>query len=321
VSANFLRPDVLPTSEWRVTRPESGRTLLRTGLPGRVTLPWSFVRVARDPPERWTRLNGQLPPGAETIDVKRDNAREPNGNSIKSTLLEDVMASEETDKELERIARRVESLVDDGKEEHPKYLVSALGIALGDDLKTLKRITNRGLNDFIESRLSHRFRLERTGVHRNITAVVDRSVDSATLQMPTSTREQNPRFHPRFWAAFSVPAHGDHVRVLNQDDLTFKDVPSEEAPKDVLTVPNDLIVSADENRRDEKIKANIAIWLGKNGLAANKFLASKGAGSQTFNRQTDSLLAAVIAALDHRQLQSNTLTLDAIATLLRTPRG
>ena len=167
------------------------------------------------------------------------------------------MASEET----ERIAKRVESLVDEGKELHPKYLVSALGIALGEDLKVLKRPTNRGLNDFIQSRLSHRFTLERTGAHGNITAVIDRSVDSATLQRPTSSREQNPRFHPRFWAAFSVPAKGDHVRILNQVDLTFKDVPSEETPKGEPTIPKDLIVSADEDRRDEKIKANITIWL------------------------------------------------------------
>ena len=190
------------------------------------------------------------------------------------------MASEETDKELERIAKRVESLVDEGKELHPKYLLSALGIALGEDLKLLKRLTDRGLNDFIESRLSHRFRLERTGVHGNITALVDRSADSAAVQEPTSRREQGPRFHPRFWAAFSVPAKADHVRVLNQDDLTFKDLPSEEAPTGELTIPNGLIVSADEDRRDEKIKANIAIWLEQNRLHVDKFQASKRASSQ-----------------------------------------
>ena len=231
------------------------------------------------------------------------------------------MTSEETDKELERIAKRIESLVDEGKELHPKYFVSALGIALGEDLKILKRLTNCGLNDFIESRLSHRFTLERTGVHRNITAVVDRSVDSATVQRPTSSREPNPRFHPRFWAAFSVPAKSDHVRILNQDDLTFRDLLAEKAPKGELTIAKDLIVSADEDRRDEKIKTNIAIWLEQNGLPADNFRAAKRPSSQKLNQQTGSLLEAIIAALDSRQLQSNTLTLDAIATLLRTPRG
>lgn len=231
------------------------------------------------------------------------------------------MASEETDKELERIAKRIESLVEKAKELHPKVLVSALGIALGEDLKTLKRLTSRGLNDFIESRLSHRFRLERTGVHGNITAVVDRSVHSATLQSPPASRTQNPRFHHRFWAAFSIPAKGDHVRILNRDDLMFKDVLSEEAPEGGLTIPKDLIVSADEDRRDEKIKANIATWLEQNGLRADRFQASKRASLQAFHQETGSLLEAIIGALDRRQLQSNTLTLDAIATLLRTPRG
>ena len=231
------------------------------------------------------------------------------------------MANEGNDKELDRIAKRVESLVDDAKDLHPKYLVSALGIALGEDLKTLKQLTNRGLNDFIESRLSHRFKLERMGIHGNITAVVDRSANPTALQSSISSREQNPRFHPRFWAAFSVPAKGDHVRVLNQDDFTFKDVPSEEGTKGELIIARELIVSTDEGQRDEKIKANIAIWLDQNELNEEKFYASKKASSQRLHQQTGSLLEAIIAALDRRQLQSSTLTLDAIATLLRTPRG
>ena len=230
------------------------------------------------------------------------------------------MTSEETVKELERLAKRVESLVDAGREQHPKYLVSALGIALGDDLRVLKQLTSRGLNDFIRSHLSPRFKLEQMGIHGNITAVVDGSVNSATPQKLTPSREQSPRFHPRFWAAFSVPAKGD-VRILNKDTYSFEDVPSEEALKGELTIGRDLIVPADEDRRDEKIKANIAGWLTQNGLDADKFQASKRAHSQTFHQQTGSLLDAIIATLDHRQLQSTTLTLDVVATLLRTPPG
>ena len=80
-------------------------------------------------------------------------------------------------------------------------------------------------------------------------------------------------------------------------------------------------MSADEDRRDEMIKANIASWLAQNGLPVDKFQVSKRAHSQTSHQQTGSLLDAIIATLDHRQLQSTTLTLDVIATLLRTPRG
>ena len=194
------------------------------------------------------------------------------------------MTSDETVKELERIAKRIESLVEAGKEQHSKYLVSALGIALGDDLRTLKQLTNLGLNVFIRSHLSHRFKLEHIGIHGNITAVVDVSVNSATPQKLTPSREQSPRFHPRFWAAFSVPAKGD-VRILDKDTYSFEDVPSEEALKGELTIGRDLIVPADEDRRDEKIKANIASWLTQNGLGADKFQASKRAHSQTFHQQ------------------------------------
>lgn len=230
------------------------------------------------------------------------------------------MTSDETAQELERIAKRIESLIEAGKEQHPKYLVSALGIALGDDLRTLKQLTNRGLNDFIESHLSHRFRLERMGVHGNITAVVDNGVNSATPQKLRPDRGQSPRFHPWFWAAFSVPPKGD-VRILNQDTYSFEDVPTEEAHEGQLTIGSDLIVPADEDRRDEKIKANIASWLARNGLPADEFQAAKRAHSHTLNRQTGSLLDTIIATLDRRQLQTTTLTLDVVATLLRTPRG
>jgi hypothetical protein len=56
---------------------------------------------------------------------------------LKARDLVEILASDETSKELERIAKRVENLVDEGKGLHPKYLVSALGIALGDGLKML----------------------------------------------------------------------------------------------------------------------------------------------------------------------------------------
>jgi hypothetical protein len=230
------------------------------------------------------------------------------------------LAADETSKELERIAKRVENLVDEGKGLNPKYLVSALGIALGDDLKILKELTHRGLNDFIESHLSHRFTLERTGIHGNITAVVDKSVNSATPPTLESRREQSPRFHPRFWAAFSVPAKADHVRIFNVDTVSFEDLPNTEVRNGDLTIAENLIVPAGDDRRDEKIKANIASWLEKNGLSADRFQASKRAHSRTSHQQNGSLLNAIIAALDHRQLQSTNLTLDVVAALLRTPR-
>lgn len=245
-------------------------------------------------------------------------------DSIQATDLEECLASETLSKdvELDRIAKRIESLVDQAKGLHPKFLVSALGIALGEDLKTLKQLTNGGLNDFIESsRLSHRFKLERMGIHGNITAVVDRSVSPVTLQSATSPREQNPRFHPRFWAAFSVPSKVGHVRILSPDDFTFKDVPSEDEPKGGWTIAEYLIVSAQEDRRDDKIKANIATWLNQNALNEDRFQVSKKTAARSVHSQTGSLLEALISALDRRQLQANTLTLDAVATLLRTPRG
>ena len=117
-----------------------------------------------------------------------------------------------------------------------------------------------------------------------------------------------------------MPAKADHVRVFDLDTVSFEDLPSNEAHDADLTIAENLIVHASDDNRDEKIKANIASWLEQNGLSAERFQAFKRAQSPTFHQQNGSLLSAIIAALDHRQLQATNLTLDVIATLLRTPR-
>ena len=231
------------------------------------------------------------------------------------------MTEDEQQQRLEQIAERIASLAK-AREGKP-ILVSAIGIALGEDLRLLKLLTGRGLNQFIQDQLGGVVTLVRLGTHRNVTAIIYGTPDATSvMELEGGNGEPKRRFHYRFWAAFSVPAKGE-VRVLHHD-LTFDDVAKAEVPEEALTIANDLIAPEETENRDELIKANIASWLETQGLPEDRFLAPRrlpnlqGAGS---NSATGSLLEAVFAALDRKQLQSTNLSLDVVATLLRTPRG
>lgn len=235
------------------------------------------------------------------------------------------MVNGDQETELGRIAEKIVTLAKARKGEHQPYLVSALGIDLGDDLRTLKSLTNKGLNEFIQSRLSDRVTLVRLGAHKNVTAIIDGVLDGADLvEAAAVVAEPKKRFHYRFWAAFSVPLQGE-VRVLNPDKFTFEDVAQSEVPADALTIEPSSIAPSDVDNRDVLIKQNIQAWLETHGLPEDRFTAAKRlprtplAGTKM--AMGDNLLEAMLSALDKRQLQSTSLSLDVVQTMLRTPRS
>jgi len=234
------------------------------------------------------------------------------------------LADADQQAELERIAEKIITLAKARKGERQPYLVSALGIDLGDDLRTLKSLTNKGLNDFIQSRLSDRVTLVRLGTHNNVTAIIDGLLEGDDLaKAATAAAEPQKRFHYRFWAAFSVPMQGE-VRVLEPDKFTFEDVARSNVPADALLIEPQSIAPTDADMRDVLIKQNIQTWLQAHGLSEDRFTAPKRfprlPESVAKTTMGDNLLVAVLSALDKRQLQSTSLSLDVVQTLLRTPR-
>ena len=222
-----------------------------------------------------------------------------------------------------RIADKIVRLAEAHKGERRPYLVSALGIDLGEELRTLKLLTNQTLNEFIQSRLADRVTLVRLGTHRNVTAILSGSVDPSSIDSLQPAGEQQKRFHVRFWAAFSVPPEKD-VRVLNLKDFTFEDVTQAEIPEGAVTIDHGLIAPIEAEDRDALIKANIAQWLETNDLSEEHFLARKRLPRPTCTptiQSGGSLLEGMILALDLKQLQSTSLSLDVVAALLRTPRS
>lgn len=235
------------------------------------------------------------------------------------------MADGDQEAELERIAQKIVTLVKARKGERQPYLVSALGIDLGDDLRTLKSLTNKGLNQFIQSRLGDRVTLVRLGAHNNVTAIIDGLLEGADLaEAAAAVAEPKRRFHYRFWAAFSVPMQGE-VRVLDPEKFTFEDVAQANMPADALTIDPQSIAPPDADERDVLIKQNIEAWLEAHGLSEDGFTAAKRLPrlplALTKTVIGDNLLEAMLSALDKRQLQSTSLSLDVVQTLLRTPRS
>lgn len=224
------------------------------------------------------------------------------------------------DQELARIADMIVALTDARQGERQPYLVSALGIDLGEDLRTLKRLTGKGLNEFIQSQLAGRVTLVRFGTHRNVTAILPGAVEPGKVPALETVTQPKKRFHYRFWAAFSVPLTAE-VRVLDPDTLTFDDVAQAAVPDGALTISPEAIAPVDAPDRDAAIKANISVWLERHDLPEDRFLAQRRLPRTTtpLARGGTSLLDAMIATLDRKQLQSTSLSLDVVATLLRTP--
>ena len=235
----------------------------------------------------------------------------------------------ETVSELDRIAERVGALVAAATESGRPYFVSALGKDLGDDLKTLKELTKRTLADFVRGRLSDKYEIARLGEFANVLAVIPIGGEPPTIGESSDgilrDSQGRPKYHYRLWAAFSVPTPADFERYLNQDDLTFVDIPAAVAPPaNSLRVPAELVPPAETPRRDDLIWENLTKWLDENHMPADRFYASTRSAVRQprtgTHQPSGSLLEAVLQALDRRQLQSTQVSLEVVATLLSARR-
>ena len=157
----------------------------------------------------------------------------------------------DADDDLKRIETEIIALTEAAFENgRPYYLMSELGIALGDDLRNLKLLTRGTLADFIRRHLSKRYRIVPRGVHKNIyvltpagtegTNLEERAAEGTTITIGAGQvkkqKVQHPRYHYRFWAAFSVPPSNDK-RYLNTSNYTFEDIPADaQAPIGTLEI-------------------------------------------------------------------------------------
>jgi hypothetical protein len=198
------------------------------------------------------------------------------------------------------------------------YLLSKLGKDLGEDVNLIKD-SGYTLGSFIKDRFSE-YDIVLTGKFENVQALVKKQISSQVIKAVTAVNtapSNNVRFHPRFWAAFAVP-HTADTRYINMDDFSFVDQPNIPSAGKYLKVEPKYIVEANLDNRDKAILSKIYEWLADNGLGADQFVAKKRlrgmGGTGALSSQT--LMHAMLDALDKRQLASVSLPLDVVATLL-----
>jgi hypothetical protein len=228
---------------------------------------------------------------------------------------------------IERIAKRIETLSEAALSVGSSYLLSELGKDLGPDLRTLKLLTKQTLSGFIRDRFSGRFEIVLTGQFNNVQALI-RSPGSLVSQQPiltvaekvtfetSVTTRSTPRFNYRFWAAFSVP-YREGRRFINLSDFIFQDVTSGDDPEGHIEIPRSFIAEPGIEDRDKAIAENISRWIEANHLNRSDFYQTSFHKENVQGQLKISVLEAVIATLDHRQLSNTSMTLDVIAALLR----
>ena len=222
--------------------------------------------------------------------------------------------------ELANIKERAIEIISQLHNQNRTCLLSGLGSALGADRKRIKELTGGNVLDFTKNFLGEEFDIVLIGPHGNVHALVPKgtSEDTTSPSLPQSN-SGSPRYHYRFWAAFSVlPVKGrryfDTINFLFRDEEAEDFIPT---PSQIY-VANELVPPSDAADRDKKIADNIKTWLADNKQDEAKYLAKSNQHLKPSIRTASrSVLEILLDALDAKQLQSTTMTLDAVATLAK----
>ena len=269
--------------------------------------------------------------GAEGMDDRSavDRTRRPGVFDEALKVERNSAATEEVEKcfmvesdDLQVISARIRKLADARLATGVPYLLSQLGKDLGTDVRRLKILTGKPLAEYVSEIASDEYTIVQTGTHNNVQALVravksshDAPYEDSGMQTPIVPKE--PRYNHRFWAAFSVPLIMGR-RFLNMEDFTFQDASS--PPKEgLLEIDHTLICLDGVPDRDNLIKDNIRKWVDQNDLPIEMFFSKSPSkvNAATHPAPGRSVLEAMIATLDKRQMANTTLTLDVVADLLR----
>jgi hypothetical protein len=239
------------------------------------------------------------------------------------TMLSSLAEDDQQNGEIDRIAARIRQLCEGGIASGRVYLLSRLGLELGEDVKRLKLLTGgANLAGFVRGHPAlQSFELVPTIEAPNVLAVVKKSQSEGVssevaaprpVTLPARSAFES-RYHYRFWAAFSVPLQNGR-RFIDPANFVFRHLEeSEQPPEGWLEIEAEYIAPESAPNRDERIKENISRWLQKNGLDRSAFLHD----AKTPSSPQQNLLSLMLDVLDKRQLQSTTMSLDVIAALLK----
>ena len=229
------------------------------------------------------------------------------------------VASEVTsDHELEKLVQRVTQKWEERPASDRPYLLSAFGQALSTDLGAIKRLTGLNLTAFLRKHLAHLVEVVRSGEYGNVYALVP---PGTGLNMIERLPAAEPRFNPRFWAAFAVPPNGAR-RLIDATNFSFHDddgLLTEECDGK-LVLDTKLIPAETLPNRTLAVKNQIRNWISEKGLEEQHFLVknniSRGLASSPL-RDGQSVFDLLVSALDKHQLETVRLSLDVVVTLMK----
>ena len=233
------------------------------------------------------------------------------------------MADDVHDDTLLHIEDKIRALANAALSTGRPLLLSALGKDLGDDLKELKVLTGGGLSRFIQDRLPDEFAIVLGGEHRNVQAIVRAgSIDLAeggAYEDLTQAQLRSPRYHYKFWAAFSVPLSDGKHRLIDLSTFGFEDVEAAEERSGWKVITENFIASVNAADRDRLISLNIERWLKDSGESQSRFLNATRSRPEKISRQFEAatLLDLLIQSLDSKQLSSTMMSLDTVSALLK----
>jgi hypothetical protein len=224
---------------------------------------------------------------------------------------------------LQRIEEKVRAFADAALSTGRPLLLSALGKDLGDDLKLIKTHTRGGLSRFIQERMSNDFSIVLGGEYRNVQAIVRAGaidqVQAGGVDVQPQVETRSPRYHYKFWAAFSVPLESGKQRSIDLSSFNFEDVDNTEERSGCKKIREDLVAPVSAPDRDKLISQNIEKWLQENGEAQSRFLNATRSRPEKVMQPFDSatLLDLLIRSLDAKQLATTTMSLDTVSALLK----
>jgi hypothetical protein len=203
----------------------------------------------------------------------------------------------------------------------PYALLSKVGSELGTEKVTRLKLLSgqRSLGRYIADKYKGEWEVKPIenfglGITQKAGQRLGERVSPALNQKPAVFR-----YDRRFWAAFSVPLDSGK-RIMDQSDFIFSDIANDDlCPENALIITPDFVAPPDAPNRIDLITSNIERWLEKRNLVREDFAAKRAESKVIMSPELvhRSVLHAVIDSLDKRQLQSQSLSLDVVAALLR----
>lgn len=215
--------------------------------------------------------------------------------------IKDHLDEPEGGNELERIARRITSLIELRLIAGEPVYLSQLGAELGPDKELLQQLSGLKLVEYVQQVL--RYKLDRAGTHNNVLYIAPAPSKTVEARAPKIVAPRS------VWLAFTTPIEKGQRRVLDLTTLRFG------APEEFDDLDKTREITADfiaEDRSNSQFAKALESWLSQEGLTLN---ALQKHDRLLLKTALDSLLQS----LTSDQLRRVSLPLDVIQTLRDRP--